>query len=52
MSAGDGPLSVYVKDGSRPLTEKTHRSAVAVPLAGRKIVTGLSPSVQDEVVTT
>src|ERR1700676_2036108 len=52
MSAGDGPLSVYVKDGSRPLTENTHKSAVTVPPNGRKIVTGLPPSVQCDVPTT
>src|SRR6266849_4950009 len=46
MSAGAGPLSVYVMDGSRPLTENKHKSAVDVPAAGRRTVTGLPPSVQ------
>ena len=48
MSGVGGPLIVNVKDGSRALREKTHRSAVPVPAAGRRIITGLPPSTQDE----
>ncbi len=52
MSGTGGPLTVYVKDGSSPLTENTHRSAVPVPLAGRAMITGLPPSVHEDVATT
>src|SRR5258708_35819724 len=49
ISGVGGPLIVYVKDGSRALTEKTHRSAVPVPVAGRWMITRLSPRTQDAV---
>src|ERR1022692_4220890 len=51
ISAGVGPVSVYVKGGSRPLTEKTQISAVAVPLAGRNMATVLPPRTHDDVAT-
>lgn len=51
MSGMAGPLSVYVKEGSRPLTENRQISAVPVPEAGRTIGTLLAPSVQDDVAT-
>src|SRR5574342_141679 len=49
MSFELGPENVYVSDGSSPLTEKAHRCAVAVPVAGRSSATGPPPTVHDPV---
>ena len=46
MSAVPGPVSEYVNEGSRPLTEKTQMSIVAVPDAGRVTTSEPAPSVQ------
>lgn len=46
MSAVSGPESEYVNDGSRPLTEKTQMSSVAVPDAGRVTTSEPAPRVQ------
>src|SRR5271165_5926388 len=42
-----GPEMETVMPASRPLSEKRHRSAVLLPLAGRCSVTGLPSSVQE-----
>ncbi len=35
MSGAGGPLTVNVKEAESPLTEKTHKSPLPFPVAGR-----------------